>query len=194
MFNANATVCYGIAAPSPNVLEVSLTSNIDYATPPFNQWSTGAVTICWPASAGSAVITGVTATTTLPYGPDFTPTMVGTNFCQKFTFGAPSTLNLMTGMPVTVIELQLDAACMSEVEFFIDPMPGPPVVNGDAAIINALAEQYAPGDCATATMGACVPTMGEWALVSFTLILLSLALIQMQHETKGVKGHLLYFR
>jgi len=166
--SANATVCYGISATSPNVLEVSLTSDTDYVMPPFNQWSTGAVTICWPASAGASVITGVTATTTLPYGPDFTPTMVGTDFCQKYTFGAPATLNLMTGMPVTVIELQLDATCMSEVEFYINPMPGAPVVNGNAAIINALAEQYAPGDCAVATMGACIKRIqkqGGWSFV-----------------------------
>ena len=182
----SATVCYGIAAPSPNVLEVSLTANTDYLTPPFNQWSTGAVTICWPASAGASVITSVTAPSTLPYGPDFTPTLVGANYCQKYTFGAPSTLNLTTGVPEVVIALHIDAACMAGVEFFVEPAPGAPVVNGDAAIINALAEQYAPGACSLTSSGACIPTIGEWGFICLVLMFLTLGLVSLNTSRETV--------
>lgn len=186
-------MCYGLAATSPNVLEISLTSNSDYVMPPFNQWSTGAITICWPASAGSAVITGATATSTLPFGPDFTPTMVGTDFCQKYTFGAPSTLNLMNGVPVPVIELQLDATCLAGVEFYLDPSPGAPVVNGNAAIINALAEQYAPDGCSLNTTGACIPTMSQWGVLCLLIIFLSCGLIALRPEAEIVNKELSYF-
>jgi len=188
--SAQAQVCYGIAAPMPNVLEISLTSSSDFVALPINQWVTGAVTICWPASEGPAVISSITTTSTLQFAPDASPTMVGSDFCQIYTFVGPSTLNLTTGVPV----VQLDAACMAGVEFFINPSPAAPIANGDASLIQLLGEEYAPGACSLTSSGACVPTMGQWLLLSLSLIFLCVGIIFLSEKRENPDAGLLYFR
>lgn len=153
--NGAASVCYGIDSSGDNTLEISLTSNTNYSqTPtPTSSWTTGAFTLCWPSSLGPNIISSFTNLTALPYAFDFTPTLVGANYCQKFTFIGPAVLDLTSGVVTDVVQINLNTSCAAAAgDFFIENFPSdPPVANGTASLINFFGEEFAVGGCTLTT-------------------------------------------
>lgn len=164
-FNAYSTICYEITG-SPQLLTISVVPTTDYNAPS-NIFSTGLFTLSWDASLGATVIQGINATSNLPYTFDpaggASPQLISGKYYQKFGFATSATQTLSSGISLSILEITVSSASVSTGDFEI--VETPPIVGGDAAIINFFNEQFASGGCNLVATNVPLPLELIWFAV-----------------------------
>lgn len=145
--NLSASICYGIQPSSGSAVSIEIIADQAYASSPVpnSSWTTGAFTLCWSNDSGTASISSVTTTSTLPFLADGIAEVAGNQTCQIFAFVGPAVLDLSAGQAVEVLEVEFECPdCTSDLSVLIENSPpNPPVVNGAASIINFFGEEFA---------------------------------------------------